>query len=355
MKPVRIRPLALLFALALFSTNAPAQTIDSLPEGNAGTVVPLSFVTLRDLDQGLGTAPNDFYVDDASGGLLNWDEGNFPQHKVVTFGNYTPGPDNFYGRCKSFRMLFSQPMQAVYFTMWISRAEAGNSVQFDFRLNGQTSYSGAVPIPAGTAPFCLRMNPSIAGGYDEIVVSGVGPIDGGVIHAVIDGFLFGVIVDFAPTCDGGADPVHTPCPCGNDSNTIDSEGCLQSLGYGARLRLGGNPSLSNDTLRFVCMQLPPNGTALFFQGTQIANNFAGIVFGDGLRCAAGSIQRLAVKHATNGLAYYPEAGDLPVSVKGQVTTAGSTRSYQVWSRNAGAFCTSATFNLSNGFITSWGI
>jgi hypothetical protein len=103
------------------------------------------------------------------------------------------------------------------------------------------------------------------------------------------------------------------------------------------------------------MQLPPNGTALFFQGTQIANHFAGIVFGDGLRCASGTITRLAVKQATNGIAYYPEPGDLPVSVKGLITTVNSILSYQVWSRNAASFCAPATFNSSNGLITSWGI
>src|SRR6185436_17369036 len=99
-----------------------------------------------------------------------------------------------------------------------------------------TTLSGAVPIPAGTAPFCLRMNPTPPGGFDEIVVSGIGPIDGGVFHGVIDGFLFGAIVDFAPTCDGGMNPGHTACPCGNDSNVFDSEGCNQSFGYGTRLR-----------------------------------------------------------------------------------------------------------------------
>jgi hypothetical protein len=355
MNITHVRSTLALLTLAALSATSRAQTIDSLVEGNAGTAVPLSFVTLQDLDQGLGTAPNDFHVDDASGALLNWDVGNFPQNKVVTFGGHVPGPDNLYGRCKSFRMVFSQPLPAVYFTMWFSRASFGNSVQFDFRTSGQTTLSGSLPIPAGTAPFCLRMNPTPPGGFDEIVVTGIGPIDNGVFHGVIDGFLFGAIVDFAPTCDGGMNSGHTPCPCGNDSNVFDSEGCNQSFGYGTRMRLSGNSSLSNDTLRFVCMQLPPNSSALFFQGAQMVANFAGTVFGDGLRCAGGTIVRLATKQAgADGLAYYPEAGDAPVSVKGQITTVNSIRTYQVWSRNAQSFCTPATFNLSNGFAVGWG-
>jgi hypothetical protein len=50
---------------------------------------------------------------------------------------------------------------------------------------------------------------------------------------------------------------------------------------------------------------------------------------------------------------YPGVGDLPVSVKGGVALDGVTRSYQVWYRNAGSFCTSATFNLSNGLRVDW--
>jgi hypothetical protein len=31
-----------------------------------------------------------------------------------------------------------------------------------------------------------------------------------------------------------------------------------------------------------------------------------------------------------------------------------TRTYQVWYRNAAAFCTISTFNLTNGIELSWG-
>jgi hypothetical protein len=40
-------------------------------------------------------------------------------------------------------------------------------------------------------------------------------------------------------------------------------------------------------------------------------------------------------------------------VRGAVTTAGSVRNYQVWYRNAAAFCTPSTFNLTNGLSVTW--
>jgi hypothetical protein len=39
-------------------------------------------------------------------------------------------------------------------------------------------------------------------------------------------------------------------------------------------------------------------------------------------------------------------------VRGAVP-AGATRTYQVWYRNAAAFCTSDTFNLTNGLVVTW--
>jgi hypothetical protein len=41
-----------------------------------------------------------------------------------------------------------------------------------------------------------------------------------------------------------------------------------------------------------------------------------------------------------------------VHVRGQITTAGS-RTYQAWYRNAAAYCTPATFNLTNGYAIEW--
>jgi hypothetical protein len=47
-------------------------------------------------------------------------------------------------------------------------------------------------------------------------------------------------------------------------------------------------------------------------------------------------------------------GDPSVSAAGLVPAGGGLRHYQVWYRNAADFCTSATFNLSNGLSITWG-
>jgi hypothetical protein len=54
----------------------------------------------------------------------------------------------------------------------------------------------------------------------------------------------------------------------------------------------------------------------------------------------------------SGASQYPTAGDPSISVKGLVTAPGS-RTYQVWYRNAAAFCTASTFNLTNAVAATW--
>jgi hypothetical protein len=147
--------------------------------------------------------------------------------------------------------------------------------------------------------------------------------------------------------DGSA----TACPCGNNSPVGNDEGCLSSLGTGGKLVGTGTPSLAADTLLLTGTGMP-NSSALYFQGTSQQGGGLGSAFGDGLRCAGGTVIRLGTKANTAGASQYPAAGDSPVSVRGLVGAPG-TRTYQVWYRNAAAFCTSSTFNLSNGWEVTW--
>jgi hypothetical protein len=109
--------------------------------------------------------------------------------------------------------------------------------------------------------------------------------------------------------------------------------------------------VSADTFVLQGSQMP-NSSALYFQGTTQQAAGAGAVFGDGLRCAGGTIIRLGTKTNVTGSSQYPEGADVLISVKGGLS-AGNVRTYQVWYRNAAAFCTSATFNLSNGLEVQW--
>jgi len=147
------------------------------------------------------------------------------------------------------------------------------------------------------------------------------------------------------------DGTGTACPCGNASAPGADEGCLNSLGLGGRLVATGDASIAFDTLNLAGSQMP-NSSALYFQGTTAAASGAGTLFGDGLRCASGAVVRLGTKSNVAGVSQYPAGGDLSVSAKGLVTAPGS-RTYQVWYRNAAAFCSVSTFNLTNGWQTVW--
>ncbi len=148
------------------------------------------------------------------------------------------------------------------------------------------------------------------------------------------------------------DGTATLCPCGNDAPFFSGTGCLNSLGTGGLLGSSGTARISADT--FVLMGSGmPNSSCLYFQGTTQIAGGSGAPFGDGLRCAGGSIVRLGTKTNLSGASQYPEGGDVSISVKGGVVTHGSVRTYQVWYRNAANFCTASTFNLTQALQVTW--
>jgi hypothetical protein len=160
------------------------------------------------------------------------------------------------------------------------------------------------------------------------------------------------------SCGGSAqtfcfgDGSVTACPCGNASAIGDQAGCLNSFGLGATLRIHGSASLAHDTLVLDGAQMT-NSSALYFQAANVAFGGAGFAFGDGVKCTAGPFVRLRTKVNANGVSSYPEAGDAPISVRGFVGAPG-VRHYQVHYRNSAAFCTPATFNMTNGVTVTWG-
>ncbi len=148
------------------------------------------------------------------------------------------------------------------------------------------------------------------------------------------------------------DGSRTVCPCGNSG--ANGHGCANSVApSGALLQASGNASVSADTLVLSGASMP-NSSALYFQGTAQTNGGLGSVFGDGLRCAEGTVIRLGTKANSSGASQYPAIGDPPISVRGMIPASGGLRTYQGWYRNADpTFCTSATFNLTNGVQVSW--
>lgn len=149
----------------------------------------------------------------------------------------------------------------------------------------------------------------------------------------------------APTsyCAG----TNATCPCGNGGAA--GNGCANSSGAsGANLAATGVNSTSADTLTLTGTGMIPGGSCTYFQGT-----FQTLVtFGDGLRCATGTLIRLGTKFNPSGSSAYPVGADVPIHTKGGVV-AGNVRYYQVIYRDAVSFCTNATFNTTNGLRVLW--
>ncbi len=174
----------------------------------------------------------------------------------------------------------------------------------------------------------------------------------------IDDLQLGRIVP-APSCNPGTvfcagDGSGTACPCGNASALGGGAGCLNSFGLGGRLVASGSASVTADTLVLAGSRMP-NAPALYFQGTSAQSGGAGMVLGDGVRCAGGTVIRLGTKVNTGGVSQYPSVGDPNVSVRGLIPGGGGARYYQVWYRNAANFCTASTFNLTNGIEVTWSL
>ncbi len=142
----------------------------------------------------------------------------------------------------------------------------------------------------------------------------------------------------------------TLCPCGNDAPANSGRGCVSSLALGASLVATGSAVLANDTFTLTASSIGPGAPMLFFQGM---TSGPGTLFGDGLRCATGTVVRLGTLPAdARGSATYPTGGGPSVSSRGMVAGPGF-RTYQAWYRNSAAFCTADTFNLTNALTAQW--
>lgn len=143
----------------------------------------------------------------------------------------------------------------------------------------------------------------------------------------------------------------TACPCGNASPLGSGAGCANSLGLAGKTTASGAARLSQDALVLRASGMP-NGGALFFQGSVALNGGNGVPFDDGLRCAGGSVVRLAVKVNVGGASTYPGQSDPPIRVRGGVIAPGA-RFYQVWYRDNAPFCGPALSSTTNGVRVDW--
>ena len=160
---------------------------------------------------------------------------------------------------------------------------------------------------------------------------------------------FGVGMTAAVTVSDGAGRIYCSCDgegafptCGNFSYW--GEGCRNSTFYGGILREHGSASLGADDLVFDATKLVPNQPGLLFAGVNPIAGGAGAPYGDGLRCAGGSVRRLGVRtpDVSGAASWGPGLGAFGGFAPGE------TRYFQVWYRDpVGGACGSG-FNLTNG-------
>ena len=167
--------------------------------------------------------------------------------------------------------------------------------------------------------------------------------------------LAGVQGGFATYCYGTG-VMATDCPC--QASGASGRGCPNSSdSFGAGLVAEGLVALHN--VAFHCSGEPANALTVLLQGT--SNVAGGTLFGDGVRCVGGSLLRLYVRNASNGIFEAPIAGELGVPERsaqlGDTLLPGSARYYQAYYRDpAPAFCPApqgATFNVSSAVAVSW--
>ena len=156
-------------------------------------------------------------------------------------------------------------------------------------------------------------------------------------------------------CSGDGS-LATACPCGNTG--APGNGCANSANaLGAHLAASG--TTTPDALVLHASGELPSVLSIFLQGS--ASNSAGIVFGDGVRCVAGTIKRLYAKSASSGSVSAPAPGDPSITAQsailGDVILSGSTRYYQVYYRDSNlAFCPNPpgnSWNVTNGWTVVW--
>ncbi len=113
-----------------------------------------------------------------------------------------------------------------------------------------------------------------------------------------------------------------------------------------------------DTVVLTSTSELPSALTIFIQGNAEVGPLA---FGDGLRCAGGTLKRLFAKAAVGGITSAPGAGDPSITARsaalGDPIAPGTTRYYQTYYRDPNSsFCPNPpgnTWNVSSGLSILW--
>ncbi len=158
-------------------------------------------------------------------------------------------------------------------------------------------------------------------------------------------------------CDPGVSGV-LGCPCSNPP-AGSTRGCDNSAATGgASMVAAGTPSLAQDTLVITTANQRPTGLTILLQGSSTIP--AGSVFGQGVRCVAGTTKRLYTASASGGGVSLPAPGNPSISARsaalGDPIASGSHRYYMAYYRDPivlGGCSANATFNATNAGDVTW--
>ena len=341
MKFHHLLPLAL--ALVFGGSNAQAQVrfanFDTAVEGSVGPIVNDNGIRFDEYDAfNLNGPGSDMGIEDASGTLGAFP--NFTAPNCLDFGTVAPGPVATVGRIGAFRITPPWPARRVQVAFFVLPSlAAGNTITMQTYRNGSPMASDSAVIPTSGSHVRMVLDVS-AFGIDEVRIQGSGPNQGGAFFALLDLVRFDAQLIGSKYCFG--DGTGMSCPCGNTGAA--GQGCKNSSGAGGMLDIFGLTSLSADELIVTGSNLPANVPALLFTGsTSIPGG--GLPFGDGIRCAGGSIRRIGVEMASaSGSATWDDQvlsrANWPVGAAGK---------WQIWFRDPAGACGSG-FNVTHAVL-----
>jgi len=250
---------------------------------------------------GNGTVQRTIEADDIGGVQAIYGAAS-AQKPIITSVTVAPGTITIAGSN------FSSTGNQVWFTRTGTTGNGDPVVVSNVSSNG-TSLTVANPFEAGPGDVLVKANSS---GYAAL--SNAWPV--------------------APFACGGGFYNY----CFSSPNTFDPNGAYMSF--------QGNAFVSANAFTLVATGCPPSGFGLFFAGTSEA--FA--TFGNGFRCIAGPVIRLALVQASaSGAATFHPNFTSP-QLLNQIT-GNSTWKFQYWYRNPAAG--GAGFNLSDGLSVTF--
>jgi hypothetical protein len=160
-------------------------------------------------------------------------------------------------------------------------------------------------------------------------------------------------------CEPGIGSVIA-CPCSNPPSG-PGRGCdNSSTTGGASLSATGEAQLTPDTLVFTAQGEKPTAPSVLLQGTSGVS--LGVVFGQGVRCVGGTLNRLYTRAAIGGAVTLPDVtiGDPSVSARsaalGDPILAGQSRWYAVYYRDPivlGGCSSLSTYNTGPTMRAFW--